>query len=63
MYALAIVKEGNEESALTHIRFLFIKEEAEEEEACVTEKPNWDWDRYDSDCDYSSGSDYASDSD
>ena len=63
MYALAMIKEGNEESALTHIRFLFIEEEAEEVEACVTEKPNWDWDRYDSDCDYSSGSDYTSDSD
>ena len=63
MYALAMIKEANEESALTHIRFLFIEEEAEGEEACVTEKPSWDWNRYDSDCDYSSGSDYSSDSD
>ena len=64
LYADLMIKEGEEEAALIHIRFLFVEAEAEEvEEACVTEKPNWDWDRYDSDNEYSSGSDYASDSD
>ena len=66
LYALAMIKDGQEEAALTHIRFLFVEEEPEEvEEDCVTEKPNWDWDRYDSDCEYSSGSgsDYDSDFD
>ena len=56
LYAEAMIKDGEEEAALTHIRFLF-----EEEEDCVTCKPNWDWDRYDSN--NSSGSDSASDSD
>ena len=64
LFADLMIKESEEEAALLHIRFLFVEAEAEKvEEACVTEKPNWDWDRYDSDCDYSSGSDYASDSD
>ena len=64
LYALAMIKAGDEEAALTHIRFLYVEEEEEEEEEeCVTCKLNWDWDRYDSDNEYSSGSNSASDSD
>ena len=59
LYAEAMIKKGEEEAALVHIRFLF--EEEEEEEPCVTCKPNWDWDRYDSDDSY--GTDSATDSD
>ena len=59
LYAEAMIKEGEEEAALLHIRFLF--EDEEEEEPCVTCKPNWDWERYDSDDSY--GSDSATDSD
>ena len=59
LYAEAMIKEGEEEAALVHIRFLF--EEEEEEEPCVTCKPNWDWERYDSDDSY--GTDSATDSD
>ena len=65
LYAEEMIKQSNEEEALTHIRFLFVEEEVEVElEDCVTEKPNWDWDRFDSDCEYSSdsGSDYDDDS-
>ena len=58
-YAEAMIKLGNEEEALKDIRFLYVEEE--EEEACVTCKPNWDWEHYDSD--NSSGSDSDSDSD
>ena len=61
LYAEAMIKEGEEEAALVHIRFLFEdEEEEEEEEPCVTCKPNWDWERYDSDNSY--GSDSATDS-
>ena len=42
LFAEAMIKEGEEEAALNHIRFLFIEEEAEEEEACVTEKSSGD---------------------
>ena len=65
LYAEAMIRKSNEDEALTHIRFLFVEEEVEVEiEDCVTEKPNWDWDRFDSDCEYSSdsGSDYDDDS-
>ena len=63
-FAEAKIKECEEEAALNNIRFLFVEEEpVEVEEDCVTEKPNWDWDRYDSDCEYSSGSGYESDFD
>ena len=55
-------KAAEEEAALTHIRFLYVEQEEEEEEG-VTCKPNWDWERYDSDDKYSSGSDSASDCD
>ena len=60
LYAEAMIKEGEEEAALLHIRFLFEDEDEEEEEPCVTCKPNWDWERYDSDDSY--GSDSATDS-
>ena len=39
MYAQILIKEGQEEEALTHIRFLFVEEEEEE---CVTCNLNWD---------------------
>ena len=63
LFAEAKIKECHEEEALQDIRFLFVEPEEVEEE-CVTEKPNWDWDRYDSDCEYSSesGSEYDDDS-
>ena len=64
LYAEAMIKEGEEEAALTHIRFLFeAEEEEEEEEPSVTYKPNWDWDRYDSDNSFGSYSATDSDSD
>ena len=54
LFAEAMIKEGDEEAALIHIRYLFEEEEQEEEEEpCVTCKPNWDWERYDSDNCYS----------
>ena len=63
LFAEAKIKEGHEEEALQDIRFLFVEEEQEEVvEQCVTEKPNWDWDRYDSDCETESGSEYDDDS-
>ena len=55
-----MIKESEEEAALTHIRFQF-EEEEEEEEPCVTCKPNWDWEQFDSDDSY--GTDSATDSD
>ena len=60
LYAESMIKESEEEAALTHIRFQF-EEEEEEEEPCVTCKPNWDWEQYDSDNSY--GTDSATDSD
>ena len=63
LFAEAKIKECHEEEALIDIRFLFVEEGPEEvEEECVTEKPNWDWDRYDSDCETESGSEYDDDS-
>ena len=55
-----MIKESEEEAALTHIRFLF-EEEEEQEEPSVTCKPNWDWEQFDSDDSY--GTDSATDSD
>ena len=63
LYAEAMIKECEEEAALTNIRFLFEEEdkEEEEEEPCMTCKENWDWDHYDSDNSF--GTDSATDSD
>ena len=60
IYAKALIKQGDEEAALTHIRFLFEEEEDEDEE-CATCKPNSDWDWLDGDNEYSSDSDTDSD--
>ena len=60
LYAEEKIKEANEEEALTHIRYLFEEKLELHDEECVTEKPNWDWDHYDSDCETesNSGSEY-----
>ena len=56
--AEAKIKQDLEEASLQDIRFLF-----DEEEECVTCKPNWDWEYYTSDNDYYTDSDSNSDSD